>query len=438
MHADIQPVMPVRGIGIRQKMLMVLIGTLTISLGITGWLGYRNHTHQVLEETQRRGEDMSRFVARSLAYSVVGYDYHTIQLLLEEMVKSQDVVYAKVINNRGRLMAEAGGRRAEQPEWGRFEEVIRLDGEPVGRLFIDYNGMRIIRQLEERKSGMILREAAIILLIALGEFLALSWIIIRPLATIHQSLMEAVDDRGRIVSDIPITSGDEFGRLAWLFNVMRRELNEVHSKLQSRIDAADQQLRHNNEKLERQSRELQRVNRQLLELSITDPLTGLYNRRHFDSVIEAELALCNRHGEPLSVLLIDLDHFKRINDRWGHDMGDRVLREVAEVLRRHFRKTDVLCRLGGEEFVALCRRAGPEVACELGEKVRCALAQIELKVPGNTIHVTATIGVDSFDSTASRRAEDLMKGADEALYHGKKTGRNRVVHRREVSNNERS
>lgn len=417
------------GFGIRQKMVVVLIVVMTLALGSTGWLTYRQQEQDIISETNKRGEDITRFVSQAASISVIGFDYNAIQLLLDEIVKTQDIVNAKIVNTRGNTMAEAGTIDHIDPAWISFSRDITFDKKKIGGLTLALDNSRIIKQLDDKKSSMIQREALTIVLIAMGEFLALSFLIVRPVSIIHDSLESGVDGTGRITQDIPIQSQDEFGMLANLFNMMRSQLNEANTRLQSRIESADTQLRETNTQLSRQSEELQRMNEELQKISVTDPLTGLFNRRHFETMMETDLALSLRHGEISSLIVFDIDHFKRINDTYGHKCGDRVLMDMARVLKANLRRTDTLCRIGGEEFVALCRRAGVEEAILVGEKIRAKVQEHLFQVRSQGISVTVSMGIDTLpDGTTTGAIEDIFRRADMALYYSKQHGRNRVTH----------
>lgn len=157
--------------------------------------------------------------------------------------------------------------------------------------------------------------------------------------------------------------------------------------------------------------------------SQTDPLTGLLNRRSLQAEILARCQACERFG----VLFLDLDHFKSVNDRFGHEMGDRVLVAVASVLKAALRPGDVVGRYGGEEFVGVVAGAGPESARLVAERLR---SSIELMLPpkGGPTKLTISVGTTVFDPRQSdERMEDLLHRADMALYAAKRSGRNRVV-----------
>jgi diguanylate cyclase (GGDEF)-like protein len=157
-----------------------------------------------------------------------------------------------------------------------------------------------------------------------------------------------------------------------------------------------------------------------------DPLTGLRNRRGFDAAFLGERLRFERYGHALSVLMLDIDHFKRINDEHGHDAGDEVLRVVASVLRIALRDVDVVARHGGEEFVVLLPETPASAAAEVGERVRAAVAAAQVHAGGTAIPVRVSVGVSSCPELVIAPA-DLLASADAALYEAKRAGRDCVM-----------
>ncbi|MBB2751659.1 UNVERIFIED_ORG: two-component system cell cycle response regulator [Rhizobium aethiopicum] len=168
--------------------------------------------------------------------------------------------------------------------------------------------------------------------------------------------------------------------------------------------------------------------KQTIELAVTDPLTGLYNRRYLDNHLNVLFNRSMARGRPLSVLITDIDRFKQVNDTYGHDGGDEVLREFANRVRSTIRGADLACRYGGEEFVVVMPDTSPEIAATVAERLRAAVesAPFRLKHSGEALNVTASFGIASRIGSVLT-PDQLMKQADLALYEAKNTGRNRVV-----------
>lgn len=171
-----------------------------------------------------------------------------------------------------------------------------------------------------------------------------------------------------------------------------------------------------------------RLHEQTVALSITDPLTGVHNRRHLFQQLEAELARASRFETPLTMLMIDIDHFKHLNDTAGHAAGDDVLRQVCQLLRGNLRKVDTLARYGGEEFVVLLPQISRAEAIEVAEKLRTSIAESNLEQgktqPGGKVTISVGLATLPFDA---RDQAKLVDSADAALYASKRSGRNKVT-----------
>lgn len=170
-----------------------------------------------------------------------------------------------------------------------------------------------------------------------------------------------------------------------------------------------------------------RLRERLQELTHRDPLTGLFNRRYLDETLRQEMARAARHAEPLAIAILDLDHFKRLNDRWGHDAGDAVLRAFGGHLGRTVRASDVVCRYGGEEFVIICPGCtGPGLVAVL-ERIRLDWVAAPVERPaGPSLASTFSAGVAEH-RPGSPDGAALLQAADQALYEAKRAGRDRVV-----------
>ncbi len=177
---------------------------------------------------------------------------------------------------------------------------------------------------------------------------------------------------------------------------------------------------------ERENAALQAEREQLIQQASTDVLTGVANRRHFHEFLEEHFRLAARYGTPLSLFLVDLDHFKQLNDTYGHLVGDEVLRAVAARMRSVLRDADLLARFGGEEFVVVLPSTPLDGAVQSAERVREALASRPVEAAGQAIPVTASFGVSAYRADALMTPEWLIKEADLALYEAKRAGRNCV------------
>ena len=209
------------------------------------------------------------------------------------------------------------------------------------------------------------------------------------------------------------------GRYVIFAHTMRLTDNELVATLSRLTDELTDLTRELNKK----NRELAAANETITKLMMTDPLTGLANRRRLSEMLDRELSQARRSRRPLAALMADIDHFKSINDTYGHGTGDKALQQVAQILRDSCRKEDIVARYGGEEFLVILPDSGTRAASECAERMRRTIAGSSF--PGIDHPVTASFGVTFL--TSADTEDDFIKRADTALYEAKATGRNRVV-----------
>ncbi|MCH2109187.1 MAG: GGDEF domain-containing protein [Polyangiaceae bacterium] len=166
---------------------------------------------------------------------------------------------------------------------------------------------------------------------------------------------------------------------------------------------------------------------QLYSTSVTDALTGARNREFMDTLLMTEISFAARHRTPLSFLLFDLDHFKSVNDTYGHPAGDHVLQVIAATIRNELRAEDNLCRYGGEEFAIVLRGIEKHGAHASGERLRKRIEELLINYEGTILRVTTSIGIATLDELSETSPQALVSLADQRLYEAKKSGRNRVV-----------
>ena len=165
----------------------------------------------------------------------------------------------------------------------------------------------------------------------------------------------------------------------------------------------------------------------LKQQSYIDQLTGLYNRRFLEEIADKLSAQIKRRGTTLGILMVDIDYFKKVNDQYGHDLGDRVLKEIAQTIRNTVREADYVIRFGGEEIMVLLVDVKEGKAKEVAEKIRRAIENKVIEFSGGVIKKTVSIGVSEFPKDCDGKLWQCIKFADVALYRAKEEGRNRVV-----------
>jgi len=225
----------------------------------------------------------------------------------------------------------------------------------------------------------------------------------------------------------PVTLFCIFGLTAYLLAmgnigfVRNRELRQIRERLRQ----GERVLLLANEDLKSRLREIDQLQAQLREQANRDPLTGLYNRRYLDNTLERELARCKREGLPLALIMIDIDHFKRVNDAYGHQAGDEMLRQLGVILSTMARVEDVACRYGGEEFLMLLPKMPLDTALERAEKLRANFSEMTVPFGEFRLQTTLSIGVAIYPGHG-KSADALVQCADRAMYLAKHQGRNRV------------
>jgi diguanylate cyclase (GGDEF)-like protein len=172
--------------------------------------------------------------------------------------------------------------------------------------------------------------------------------------------------------------------------------------------------------------DLARTADQLEKLATTDSLTGLCNRRQFVALADREVGRFRRYGRPLSMLVLDIDKFKAVNDRFGHDVGDQMIQHVGNLCEENKRNPDAVARVGGEEFAILLPETDLESSCIVAERLRRMVAERPLETGGMRVPVTISVGVAELNP-AMTGTSDLMKLADRMLYEAKRSGRNRIA-----------
>lgn len=181
------------------------------------------------------------------------------------------------------------------------------------------------------------------------------------------------------------------------------------------------------QQLRRINTELRRREAALTQLAITDPVTGLYNRFYLFQTLRAEFGRAQRYHHPLSLIMVDVDHFKQVNDRYGHGYGDFVLREVAEILRGNLRASDVVCRYGGEEFAIILPETDEQGARLVAERNRLRVREHGFFDGMTTTNVTISQGIAAYPAAAIHAGEDLLRYADAAMYAAKRHGRDHIA-----------
>ncbi len=259
-------------------------------------------------------------------------------------------------------------------------------------------------QIVQLRNVTLMLMAAILVGVGLAAYI-LGMTIVRPLDRLTGGAARIA--AGNLDVNLPVSSRGELGYMTEVFNRMARQLRQVLGEL----DTTNRELVEKNEELHR--------------LSITDGLTTLYNHKYIMETLVTEAARCLRYNHPFSLLMIDIDEFKKFNDSHGHLAGDDVLRGVAATLKESLRAGDYAARYGGEEFLILLPETGLDDAARSAERIRSRVEKRRLGAKGNAAGITVSVGVASFPENGGE-PEELISKADTAMYAAKRDGRNQV------------
>lgn len=299
------------------------------------------------------------------------------------------------------LATASGAGRQQIPQYtARIEAAVEHLDEIHGVVLEEVQEqLSTARNARDRLLLSIFSLFLIAMLIAISAGLLLSRSILRPLTTLEHGAQRF--GTGDLSHRIALSNHDELGRLAGAFNEMAGRLENQNAALS--------------------------------ELSMRDSLTGLYNRRELQRRLKEEVERSGRYGRHFALLMLDCDHFKRINDKLGHPAGDCVLQEIANTVRTALRATDFVARYGGEEFAVILPETAATGALELAERIRVLISKRIIPVNDTiTAQVTVSIGLASFPTDASTE-RDLVTKADQALYAAKHAGRNQVYQASRIS-----
>jgi len=317
------------------------------------------------------------------------------------------------------------------------ERVRRRTSELEAALRDNEKINRALRESEAKFRGLVSQSLVGIVLIEEGKFsysntkfdeiFGYSSDEIRRMGPLHVAVES---DRALVSENIDKRMSGEIDHVSYVFRGLRKDGAVIDVECHSSVIDVGKRLLLVSLVMDisertRAERAVQVLQEELREQSTHDALTGLYNRRFLEDGFSRELLLAERTGHPVSVIMGDLDHFKAVNDRYGHLAGDEVLRVFGTQMKRNARATDIICRYGGEEFLLVLPGLTEEGAIERAEQLRLAFAATRVSHGASQITVTASFGIASFP-LHGLTTDELIAAADRALYSAKSNGRNRV------------
>jgi len=381
---------------------------------------------RIIEEFRRRMSadgDVAGVAVLDKDLRVVG---HTDQLMYGRILKDEFSISASSRPASILRITGSGKSRVMRISLPLNTFLEGLHGIRWGTLIAEVDMARAERELRDALWHSWRIYAGLVVIIGLLIFFGLERGFLRPIARLSEVSAAIREGNLEVRSGLP--GKGALASLSHTFDEMAEKLQQHATSLQSLVDERTHELNKTNKELLQTMEQLTAANRKLDELARTDALTGLFNHRHMKDALSFHFALAKRGNRSLAFAMLDVDHFKRNNDRHGHPAGDLVLKMVADIVRDRVRQTDIPCRYGGEEFAVMLPDTGLDQAYLVAEDLRRKMAEtafpLEESQPGGRLSVA--IGVASLMADMQDPVE-LIRRADEALYHAKETGRNRTV-----------
>ncbi|MBY0578464.1 MAG: diguanylate cyclase [Burkholderiales bacterium] len=411
--------------GIRKRILF-LAWTPSFSIAVLLVLYFTATRFDALEESLgNRGASIARQLAPASEYGVFSGNSEMLQKIADSILGEPDVRSVEISDNAGNILAQSENSKFPADHVIEFEEEImksqtqlddffRSGKEMSKRTVIGKVKVKMSRlSLIQKKKSLMFDALGIGLMGLLGGGL-LAIRISRSVTVPILRLADTVEKLGKGALDtvVEVDSGGELG-------VLESGVSAMASKLKSMLDQRESYSHGLEEEVRKRTEELEL-------LAVTDELTGLYNRRYLNRSMQEELSRCLRYGTDLSVCLMDVDHFKKINDHFGHQAGDDVLISLSNLLESSMRDTDIVGRYGGEEFAIVMPNTSLEEALLVADKIRIFIQKIVV-LDGRERQVTVSIGVVGCIESQVKSLDELISKADRALYGAKDSGRNCVV-----------
>lgn len=423
----------VRPLG-RRLALAMIATMLLLAVGVTA-VQWWNVYSAALQRQRAQFDEIQRTFVPSLASAVWKADRDSVALLVDGIARLDSVgaVQLKTVDGDVILKGNAGpGQAGTRTYRLAVEQGRRFE---LGELSVSPSRAAILRELRERA---IARATALLLVLGAGTAVLLRMLesrVARPvrrLAGYARAIGPGTLDQPLGWRRRPGSPRDELDDLADALERMRQAMHaeiavrERHeAELTEHRDRLEELVQQRTRELEATVAELAAQRDAVQRLADTDALTGAASRRHFELSAERDIARARRERRPLSLLMLDIDHFKSINDRYGHTGGDRVLQACVAACQARLRETDLVGRLGGEEFAVLLTDTALPDACRVADELRESLSRLRIPL-GEDVPVgfTVSVGVAELDTGG---LDALVSVADEALYAAKRGGRNRVV-----------
>jgi len=419
---------------LRLKLVLLVVAGIVSAFTIIGAFRVYVDKQQIISDERRSGEERAMLIAEAVANLLIGYDYSNMESLAERIVQQQDVRQVIIRNRAGKVMVSRTKPNLADPATLSFEAAVLFSGEAIGKVDLQVSLKRMEAQIARTYRNIILEQLFFGLFLGLLIYFAASRVIIKPIARIREHMKKIINSNDAVLpQELHMASNDEIGALARIFNNLNLKVFEAQQRLREKIDLAGSALMITNQQLQQRSRELEQRQQDLEKalglvekLAVTDSLTDMRNRRYFDDNLASTFARARRFKESMTLILVDIDFFKQINDTHGHAAGDAVLQALAQAFKTRTRETDISARFGGDEFSFLLYHTNRDEGVIFAQSLLEMAQKMQFFFNGQQATVRLSIGLAcNLDDILSIAA--LYGAADEALYEAKRRGRNQVV-----------
>lgn len=420
------------------KFVSLTVVVVFILMSISAYINYRSQVSANISNLKSRNVMLGSFMASIAQEALLSYDYNTLNHYMQEIGDGEDVVYAAILSPNGSSLSSYIQKRnvfvseliSDQNEidirhiissLNRNQEIIHqrypivFEKKVLGNFIIGISKARIQAESQNQLFSAILASTLFSVLLGFGIFIVFRFYTLRPIQQLVQGAHRV--SIGDLDQDVKVYSPDELGRLTDTFNLMMKRIRRTNQEKDEMLN----QIREMNLSLERRveqrTRDLEMANQKLEKLALHDSLTNLPNRFCVQDNLNRGIADAKLSGSIFSVIMMDLDRFKEINDTLGHDCGDQLLVEVGRRLQSVLRPTDLVGRLGGDEFAILLPDTDDKGAKVVAGKVQDSL-DLPFYVADMTFSIGVSIGIASYPKHGNTTSI-LLKAADVAMYHAK-------------------
>lgn len=394
-----------------------------IMLTVVLWNTFNFVETQARDDLDNRHKIVIELIQQIASNSMFSEEYDDLQQYIEQIVQDPEIFNIAIFNKRGITIAHSNFEKVGSQYTEKISSAdhywINKNIAKLGSVEIEFSLERISGQLQKaRQLGIGIAIAGMIVIAISG--LVFGFLLTHKLGSLTR-IVSKFKESGEY-SSMQISGSDEIATLSHAFNHMGNKINDYIDKIESDKILLELRVADRTQELEDAKQKMDEVNNRLKKIAVTDHLTGLYNRIKIEDNMATESLRRMRYRADFSVILLDIDKFKNVNDTYGHDVGDSTLVTLAHILSEHVRNIDVVGRWGGEEFIIVCPGTAVDGAEILAENLRKI---IEVTVFHTVKNITCSFGV------AEMRDNEMIKGmvkrADVGLYLAKERGRNRVV-----------